>query len=44
MIAVQAIDPGALETLFAEIARYLAAVDAFRGEGCAPRWQAEVLR
>ena len=29
---------GCLDTLFAEIARYLAAVDAFREQGCEPRW------
>jgi hypothetical protein len=27
-----------LDTLFAEIARYLAVVDVFREQGCEPRW------
>jgi len=35
-------DPG--ETLFAEIATYLEAVDAFRQEGHEPTWKREVLR
>jgi hypothetical protein len=26
------------ETLIAEIRRYLAVVEVFRGEGCEPRW------
>ena len=30
-----------LELLFAEIARYLAAVDAFRAAGCEPAWEPE---
>jgi hypothetical protein len=29
------------EALIHEIERYLAAVEAFRGEGCEPRWRAE---
>jgi hypothetical protein len=33
-----------LETLFAEIATYLEAVDAFRREGHEPTWRSEVLR
>ena len=32
------------ETLFAEIATYLEAVDAFRREGHEPTWKKEVLR
>jgi hypothetical protein len=33
-----------LELLFAEIARYLAAVDAFRAAGCDPAWEREPER
>jgi hypothetical protein len=33
-----------LETLFAEIATYLEAVDAFRREGHEPTWKKEVPR
>lgn len=33
-----------VETLFAEIANYLEAVDAFRREGHEPTWRAEVSR
>ena len=33
-----------LSQLYAEIERYLAAVDLFRREGCALRWQAEARR
>jgi Asp-tRNA(Asn)/Glu-tRNA(Gln) amidotransferase C subunit len=33
-----------LDTLFAEIANYLEAVDAFRREGHEPTWRAEVPR
>ena len=33
-----------LETLFAEIATYLEAVDAFRREGHEPTWKTEVSR
>jgi hypothetical protein len=33
-----------IEFLLDEISRYLDAVDAFRGEGCAPSWHAEALR
>ena len=29
------------EALIPEIERYLAAVEAFRAEGCEPRWRAE---
>ena len=29
------------EALIREIERYLAAVEAFRREGCPPRWRAE---
>ena len=29
-----------VEALMTEIRRYLAAVDAFRAEGCEPRWAA----
>jgi hypothetical protein len=31
----------AIEALLSEIERYLAAVDAFRAEGCNPRWRPE---
>ena len=31
----------AVEALMSEIERYLAAVDAFRAEGCNPRWRPE---
>jgi hypothetical protein len=31
----------AVDRLLEEIRRYLAAVDAFRREGCDPRWLAE---
>ena len=31
----------AVDRLLDEIRRYLAAVDAFRREGCEPRWLAE---
>ena len=34
-------DELSLELLFAEIARYLAAVDVFRAAGCAPAWERE---
>ena len=30
-----------IELLFAQIGRYLVAVDLYRGEGCEPRWAAE---
>jgi hypothetical protein len=30
-----------MKRLLDEIMRYLAAVDAFRAEGCEPRWRAE---
>lgn len=33
-----------LSGLYAEIERYLAAVDLFRREGCTLRWQAEARR
>lgn len=33
--------PGSLDALIAEIEAYLSAVDAFRREGCEPRWQLE---
>jgi hypothetical protein len=32
-----------IDSLLAEIARYLAAVDAFRAAGCAPQWRLEPL-
>ena len=32
-----------LATLVAEIARYLAAIDLFREEGCEPAWAGEPL-
>ena len=31
----------AIDVLLTEIERYLAAVDAFRAEGCNPRWRPE---
>ena len=37
-------DTDPLDTLFAEIANYLDAVDAFRREGHEPTWRTEVLR
>jgi hypothetical protein len=33
--------PGELEELFAEISRYLAAVELFRREGHEPSWRVE---
>jgi hypothetical protein len=36
-----ALDPAELEEFFAEIVRYLAAVDVFRSEGHEPSWRAE---
>ena len=33
-----------LASLFAEITRYLSAVDAFRGEGCVLAWRPERTR
>jgi hypothetical protein len=36
--------PIATTTLTEEIARYLAAVDLFRAEGCEPAWRPEVDR
>lgn len=32
---------GELESLFDEIAQYLAAVDVFRRQGCEPSWRRE---
>ena len=37
-------DTDTLDTLFAEIATYLEAVDAFRREGHEPNWKTEVSR
>jgi hypothetical protein len=37
----QATQAAVLETLMAEIYRYLAAVDLFRECGCRPRWRRE---
>jgi hypothetical protein len=37
-------NPDEIDTLFAEIARYLALVDLLRHEGYEPRWRAEILR
>jgi hypothetical protein len=34
----------AIDVLVDEIRRYLAAVDAFRREGCDPRWRSEPSR
>ena len=36
--------PIATPTLTEEVARYLAAVDLFRAEGCEPAWRPEVDR
>ncbi len=42
-LAVRRHERDPLETLFAEIATYLEAVDAFRQEGHEPTWQAEIV-
>jgi hypothetical protein len=38
---LRALGPNALESLLAEIRRYLDVVDAFRSEGHGPRWRPE---